>query len=153
MKSKILSFASIKLVLLAALFTGTSASAHAGGYHHYDRHYGGYGKHYRHDGYYRRGGGHYYKHRHRKHRYRRNRDRDIAYLAGGLLLGGIIVDAIHQNRKAHVVRERRVIDRGYDRHYGDASVSRHLHRDRYGNCFERTPNGDLIELPPSACTW
>ena len=142
-KRKLLSFVSIKLILVSALFAGTavtSADAHAGRYHH-----NGY---YKHGGYYHHGG-HYYRHRHRHHRYRRHRDRDIAYLAGGLILGGIIVDAIHQNRHPHVVRERRVVTRDYDR----PSISRHLHRDRYGNCYERMSNGDLIEVAPSMCAW
>ena len=142
MTSKIISIVSVKAVMIAALFTGTAATssdAHADRYHHS---YGGY---YHHGGYYR---GH--RHRYHRHRYRRHhRDRDIAYLAGGLILGGVIVDAIHRNRDHHVVRERRVIEPSYRR----GSVGRHLHRDRYGNCFERTGNGDLIELPPSSCAW
>lgn len=134
---------SAKFVLIAVVLAGfTSVSPNAEARpHHRGHHYNG---------------GHYYKH-YRSHGYRRGYHRrhrnDAAYLVGGLLLGGIIVDAIHRNRDYHEVHRPRVT-----RHMDDASrITRYLHRDRYGNCFERTFDsaGDehLVELSPSACAW
>ena len=150
-----LGIATFKISLAAALLVGSvgfSPAAEARPYHADRGYYRDH--HYRH-GRYHRGHKRYRNHRHHRH-YRRDRDRNkLGYIVGGLVLGGIIVDALHRNdryannryrNEGRVIRESRVVD-GPSYNSG---VTRALHRDRYGNCFERTVDryGDerLVEL-------
>ncbi|MEM7077278.1 MAG: hypothetical protein AAF513_01505 [Pseudomonadota bacterium] len=139
------------LCALAAVF---SIDAHAGG-----RHYSGYGHHYGyHDYGYRSYRQRHYRHRNYGHRhyYRdRHHSRRAAYLAGGLILGGLLTHSYHRAHEPVVVRESRVIRSGGGRY--DTRVSRRLFRDRDGNCFERTTNRNgeelLAELDRAECAW
>ncbi|NKC00761.1 MAG: hypothetical protein GKR90_20010 [Pseudomonadales bacterium] len=134
------------VVMLSSAF---SAPAEAGP--HYRGYHGG-------DYYNRHSYRHGYRHGYRRHHRRHRSDRG-AYLVGGLVLGGIIASAIHRNQDHHVYRDTREIreTRVVRTPRSDDRVSRHLYRDRNGNCFERTssPNGDelLAELDPASCAW
>jgi len=154
----------------ATLLLGT-CFAHAGGYR---GHYSGYhGSHY---------GGHYSGHYSGHYGYRGSR-RAADYLVGGLILGGILHYAFshphrrghngyhHRSHSHHSYRSsyttprshrvyREVVSRPYYKTYSNRPVIRqqsHLHKDRYGNCYEIRygTQGDELrtEQPRSVCNW
>lgn len=140
-----------KLSTIAVVFVclgAFSQSAEARRGHHYD----GYGHH---------GYGYGYGYRH-GYGHRRHHDHSGAYLAGGLIVGSLLTHAWHRSYEpryyeprvytsSRVIVERpaRVVRR-------TTTVSRHLFRDRDGNCFEKRYRAGeelMTELDPRECDW
>lgn len=104
-----------------------------GGYRHW---YGGWGHGYGHHGH---GGG----------------DDEVAYLVGGLLLGGILTHAYHTSPARYAVPTTTYVTQPYV--YVPPRTERRLVRDAAGNCFEShfDASGAEIRVPiaRSECAW
>jgi hypothetical protein len=145
MKGSIIAVAALLLPL------GTPASwADGRGYGHYKH---GYGHGHGHRHYYGGHGGYrYYGGHHHHNHHNGGGDDEVAYLVGGLLLGGILTHAYHTSQPRYVAPAP-----AYAPAYTVPAADRRLVRDSAGNCYESyyDASGREVRVPvaPNQCAW
>jgi len=144
MKALIAVFTSLSLILAAPLTwagDGHRGGGYRGGHGHYDGHRYGHGH-----GHYRP---YYYGHHHN------NGDDEVAYLLGGLLLGGLVTHAYYNSQPRAVAAPPAQYAPAPA--YTSYPQGRRLVRDAGGNCYESyfDAAGAEIRVPisPSECNW
>lgn len=142
MKGSIMAAAALMLTLVAP-----TSWADGRGYGHYKH---GYGHGYRH---YHGGHGYRYYGGHHHHKHHNGGDDDeVAYLVGGLLLGGILTHAYHTSQPRYVAPAP-----AYAPAYAVPAADRRLVRDAAGNCYESyyDASGREVRVPvaPNQCAW
>ncbi len=131
---KMLLAGAISMALIAA-----APGAYAGNRYGHHGYYGGHG--YGH-GY----GGHYYRHKHGNG----NNNDEVAYLIGGLVVGGLLTNAYYKSRPVYQPAT-------VQRSYAAPAAGQRLVRDANGACFTSEFDSAGTEyrtaVDPALCNW